>query len=301
MSTRHSEKMRLPWLGTLVAFESAARLGSLKLAAAELSLTPGAVSRQVKSLEQSLGARLFVRSHNAIEMTSNGRVFLAHVEGALAELRKGAREVSGRPAKLTIRAPITLTQRWLIPRLDDFRNEHPGIDLRFRTVNAPTSDGFDIEISYMRGLPKADDANGGIFLVDYTMPICKADILKSRKGRTRPEDILSFPVIQDTIDGWSWRRWCENAGIPFEPKAGTLVFDTDEAAIDACLSGLGVAQGSMAFVTDVLRSRAATLPCPSTATILGAYFAITHIPSRKADAFVAWLKAQGNQSSLDTL
>lgn len=301
MKVRHSEKMRLPWLGTLVAFESAARLASLKLAAAELSLTPGAVSRQVKSLEQSLGAALFVRSHNAIEMTPNGRVFLAHVEGALAELRKGAREISSRPAKLTIRAPITLTQRWLIPRLDDFRNDHPGIDLRFRTVNAPTSDGFDIEISYMRGTPKPGDASGGVFLVDYTMPICPAENLKGRKGRMRPGDVLALPVIQDTVDGWSWRRWCENVGVPFEPKAGTLVFDTDEAAIDACLSGLGVAQASMAFVSDVLRARAARLPCPSTATILGAYFAVTHIPSRKAEAFVTWLKAEGNQSSLDTL
>lgn len=291
--------MRLPWLGTLVAFESAARLGSLKLAAAELSLTPGAISRQVKSLEQSLGATLFVRSHNAIELTANGRVFLAHVEGALAELRKGAREVSSRPTKLTIRAPITFTRRWLIPRLDEFRNDHPGIDLRFRTVNAPTSDGFDIEISYMRGTPKPGDANGGVFLVDHTMPICLAENLKGRKGRMRPSDILALPVIQDTVDGWSWRRWCENAGIPFEPRAGTLVFDTDEAAIDACLSGLGVAQASMAFVTDVLRLRAVRRPCPSTVTIVGAYFAVTHIPSRKAEAFVTWLKAQGNQSSLE--
>lgn len=284
----------MPRLNTLVAFESAARLGSLKLAAAELNLTPGAVSRQVKALEDSLGVILFVRSHNAIELTASGRIFLARVNNALSEVHKGVGEVSGQPAKLTIRAPLTLTQRWLIPRLDDFRSSHPGIDLRFRTVNAATSEGFDVEISYMRGAPRLDDAKVAVFLVDYTIPICLPELLKAEKGRIRPERLLSFPILQDTADGWSWRRWCESAGIPFQPRAGSLMFDTDEAAIDACLSGLGIAQASLAFIADLLQSGAVKPACPSAETVLGAYFAITHVPSRRADAFVAWLKDQGN-------
>ncbi|MBN9217301.1 MAG: LysR family transcriptional regulator [Mesorhizobium sp.] len=298
MSARHADTVRLPWLNTLVAFEAASRLGSLTLAASELNLTPGAVSRQIKLLEQSLDVTLFQRSHNAIELTDAGRAFLGHVKNALAEIRKGAREVSGQAAKLTIRAPLTLTQRWLIPRLEHYHHDHPGVDLRFRTIGTAGSDRIDVEIKYARGSPPATEVEGEMFLADNTAPICRPELLSRLGILTDPIQVLSLPILQDTADAWSWRQWCKGAAIPFEPLGRSMVFDTDEAAIDACLSGLGVAQANTAFVDPLLRSGSITRLCPQIEVLLGAYYAVVHTSGRVADAFVAWLKSQGRGAEL---
>lgn len=298
MSVKHAETVRLPWLNTLVAFEAASRLGSLTLAASELNLTPGAVSRQIKLLEQSLEVTLFQRSHNAIELTDTGRAFLGHVRNALAEVRKGVREVSGQAAKLTIRAPLTLTQRWLIPRIEHYHLDHPGVDLRFRTIGSAGSDRIDIEIKYARGLPAAADAEGEVFLADNTAPICRPELLDGRALDVEPAQVLALPILQDTADGWSWRQWCKGAAIPFEPLGRSMIFDTDEASIDACLSGLGVAQANTAFVGSLLQSGNIVRLCPSVEVVLGAYYAVIHTPGRVSEAFVAWLKSQGTQIGL---
>jgi LysR family glycine cleavage system transcriptional activator len=293
MHNGRSQTARLPWLNTLVAFEAAARLGSLTLAAAELNLTPGAVSRQVKQLEQALDAVLFGRSHNAIELTAAGRVFLSHTNAALAQVRAGMRAVSSQPAKLSIRAPLTLTQRWLIPRIDHFRRGHPGVDLRFQTISAAAGDRIDVEIKYVRDAPQKDDGNKEIFLVDRTAPVCRPELLAGGASPITPSDVLSLPVLQDTADGWSWRQWCKAAGIAYEPNGDSMVFDTDEASIDACLSGLGVAQANTAFVTAALEAGTIRHLCPSVDATLGAYYAVVHARSNVADAFVAWLKSEG--------
>lgn len=298
MSARHAETIRLPWLNTLVAFEAASRLGSLTLAAAELNLTPGAVSRQIKLLERSLEVVLFERSHNAIELTEAGRSFLGHVKNALAEVRKGVREVSGQAAKLTIRAPLTLTQRWLIPRIEHYRRDHPGVDLRFRTIGAAGSERIDIEIRYARGTAQTGDAEGEVFLADTTAPICRPELLPDQIAVTDPAQLLALPILQDTADGWSWRQWCKSAGIAFQPSGENMVFDTDEASIDACLSGLGVAQANTAFVAPLLQAGSIVRLCPEIEVILGAYHAVVHTPGRVPEAFVAWLKHQGAEANL---
>jgi LysR family transcriptional regulator, glycine cleavage system transcriptional activator len=293
MHNGHAEAPRLYWLNTLVAFEAAARLGSLTLAAGELYLTPGAVSRQVKLLEQALNVTLFVRSHNAIELTEAGRTFLPRVNEALAVLRRGVREVSGSGLSLTIRAPLTLTQRWLIPRIDSFRKDTPGIDLRFQTIRAATSDRIDVEVKYVRGALPPAEPNGEVFLLDRTAPICQTKLIAGRERPMEPQDVLSLPVLQDTADGWSWRQWCKVAGIPFQPRDKPIIFDTDEAAIDACQSGLGVAQANLAFLGASLASGNLERLCPTVETTLGAYYAVVQAPGKVADAFVAWLKDQG--------
>ena len=297
MSVKHAETVRLPWLNTLVAFEAASRLGSLTLAASELNLTPGAVSRQIKLLEQSLDVTLFQRSHNAIELTDTGRAFLGHVRNALAEVRKAVREVSGEAAKLTIRAPLTLMQRWLIPRIEHYHLGHPGVDLRFRTLGAAGGDRIDIEIRYARGLPAAD-TEGEMFLADTTAPICRPQLLAEAGADLEPAQVLALPILQDTADAWSWRQWCKGAAIPFEPLGRSMVFDTDEASIDACLSGLGVAQANTVFVSSLLESGSIIQLCPSVEVVLGAYYAVIHTPGRVPEAFVAWLKSQGSQMEL---
>lgn len=292
MSIQHSENVRMPWLSALVAFEAAARLKSLKLAAIELNLTPGAISRQIKGLEQSLDVLLFSRRNNAIELTDYGRAFLVRVTAGLAEIRAGAKELSEKASVLTIRGPVTLTQRWLIPRIEGYKRENPNVDLRFRTINATGSDSIDVEIKYARGEPASPDGLAEPFLLDTTAPVGRRG-LSGTEAIARPEDVLALPILQDTGDGWSWLQWTRHVGIPFVPKRRTMVFDTDEAAIDACLSGLGVAQVNTCFIAPLLRDGSLCRLWPDAEPVIGAYYAVSHTSSRVVKSFVTWLKIQG--------
>src|SRR5688500_12725819 len=127
MHDNHARLDRLPPLNTLRAFEVTARHHSLTTAAEELALTPGAVSRQVKALEEALGVELFRRMPSSIELTEAGRMFLSYATSALAMIRAGAREISPKRSKLVLRVSITFSQLWLIPRIAGFRNMHPEI------------------------------------------------------------------------------------------------------------------------------------------------------------------------------
>lgn len=153
MQKTHAGQPRFPSLNGLVVFEAAARRGSLTLAADELFVTPGAASRQIKALEQTLGVVLFRRRHNAIELTEAGRSFLGHVDKALRQVRAGMQEIAAGRHRLIIQAPITMTQRWLIPRIESFRQSYPEIDLHIRSIHSAQDDA-DIAIRYSRGRPR---------------------------------------------------------------------------------------------------------------------------------------------------
>ncbi|MFZ5673987.1 MAG: LysR substrate-binding domain-containing protein [Pseudomonadota bacterium] len=293
MRNLHSDVPMMAWLHTLVAFEATARHGSVKQAADELSLTPGAVSRQIKHLEESINAVLFQRGHNSIELTEVGRVFLAKAHVALAAVRTGVQEVYGLATRLTVKVPFTLMQRWLIPRLGEFRKAHPATDLRLRTMPPPAGDQTDIEIVYLRGEPRADVELGVLFLLDRTVPICRADLIPASAAPLAPERLLAYPILQDTPDGWSWHQWCRQQGIAYQPQKNVLIFDTDEASIDACLAGLGIAQANMAFISPILARDDLAMPCGARGAILGGYYAVIRNANPAADVFVDWLKTAG--------
>lgn len=293
MRNPHSDVPMMSWLHTLVAFEATARRGSVKYAADELSLTPGAVSRQIKHLEESINAVLFQRSHNSIELTEAGRVFLAKAHIALAAVRTGVQEVYGLATRLTVKVPLTLMQRWLIPRIGEFRKDHPATDLRLRTMPPPAGDQIDVEILYLRGEPREDAEIGSLFLLDRTVPICRSDLIAATDGPLEPEQLLSFPILQDTPDGWSWHQWCRQQGIAYLPRKNVLIFDTDEASIDACLAGLGIAQANLAFISSLLARDDLAMPCGATDAILGGYYAVIRNANPAAEAFVGWLKSAG--------
>lgn len=289
MQKAHAGQFRFPSLNALVVFEAAARRGSLTLAAEELHVTAGAASRQVKALEQALGVELFRRRHNAIELTEAGRGFLGHVDKALRQVRTGIQELAANRRRLTIHAPITMTHRWLIPRIESFRQRHPGVDLHIRSIHSPQGVA-DIDIRYSRG--DVVEGDGQVFLVDETIPVCSPSLLGSSAAPASAEAVLKLPLLLDTIDGWAWHRWCDAAGAAFRPMGGCIVFDTDEAAIDACLSGLGVAQANAAFVEPMLAQGRLICLCPAIRAPVGSYAAVVRRPSRMAASFLRWLAAQ---------
>jgi LysR family glycine cleavage system transcriptional activator len=274
-------------LATLPAFSIAARTGSLTVTAQELNLTPGAISRQIKSLEDMLGVPLFHRRHNAISLTDAGRQYLTHVNAALATIDNGTRALMPDRVRLVIQAPITIARRWLIPRLGAYLQENPSVDLSIQSLALGASDVPDITITYRRGSDEARFQSA--FLVDRTVAVCSPILLGDAAKTMGPEALLDLPILLDTADAWSWRRWCGAADIEFQPRAGSLTFDTDEASIDACITGLGIGQASPALIEKELREGLLVVLCPHMNPIVGCYEISGQVVAGMAERFNKWL------------
>lgn len=295
MRNPQSTRAKLPPLSTLPAFSIAARTGSLTITAHELNLTPGAISRQIKSLEVTLGVQLFHRTHNSISLTDAGRRYLINVNAALATIENGTRALMPDRLRLVIQAPITIARRWLIPRLGSYLQDNPNIDLDIQSLALGATDVPDVRISYKRGSEEAVFQSA--FLLDRTVAVCSPLLIRSASAARSPASLFDLPVLLDTADAWSWRRWSEAAGIEFEPKAGSITLDTDEASIDACMSGLGVGQASPALVERELRDGQLVLICPHLNPIVGAYEIAGASSTMIAASFNRWLMGLSRQAS----
>lgn len=289
MRNSQSIRLRLPPLSTLPAFSIAARTGSLTMTANELHLTPGAVSRQIKALEEGLGVQLFHRGHNAISLTDAGRQYLTHVNAALATIDNGTRALLPDRVRLVIQAPITLARRWLIPRLGSYVHENPSVDLSIQSLALGASEVPDVTITYARG--SSPDGFQSAFLLDRTVAVCSPLLIGRAAKSATPGELLGLPILLDTADAWSWRRWCRAAEIEFTPRAGSITFDTDEASIDACITGLGIGQASPALIERELKSGDLIVLSPQIDPVVGAYSTAGTSPSGMAGEFGRWLSA----------
>lgn len=287
MRNSQSSRHKLPPLATLPAFSIAARTGSLTLAARELHLTPGAISRQIKSLEDMLGVQLFHRGHNAISLTDAGRQYLIHVNAALATIDSGTRALLPDRVRLVIQAPITLARRWLIPRLGSYVQEHQSVDLSVQSLALGASEVPDVTLTYSRGSDESHFRSA--FLLDRTVVVCSPLLLGRAAKSASPKELLDLPILLDTTDAWSWRRWCEAAEIEFAPRGGSITFDTDEASIDACITGLGIGQASPALVERELKEGSLVMLCPDLDPIVGAYEIEGSTPAGSLSGFDKWL------------
>lgn len=287
MRNSQSSRPKLPPLATLPAFSIAARTGSLTLAAKELHLTPGAISRQIRALEDGLGVQLFHRGHNAISLTDAGRQFLIHVNAALTTLEAGTRALSPDRIRLVIQAPITLARRWLIPRLGSFLQANPNIDLNIQSLALGANHVPDVIVSYSRGSEEARFPSA--FLLDRTVAVCSPLLIGNAPKSMSTAALLDLPVLLDTADAWSWQRWCEAADVQFQPRGGSITFDTDEASIDACITGLGIGQASPALIERELREGQLIVLRPDINPIVGAYEIAGPTPTGDAAEFNRWL------------
>lgn len=287
MRNPQSNRPKLPPLATLPAFSIAARTGSLTLAARELHLTPGAISRQIKPLEDALGVLLFHRGHNTISLTDAGHRYLTHINAALATIDSGTRALSPDRMRLVVQAPITIARRWLIPRLESYVRANPRVDLSIQSLALGASEIPDVTLTYARGSDERRFTSA--FLLDRTVAVCSPLLIGKTAKSASPDELLDLPILLDTADAWSWRRWCEAAEIEFRPRGGSIAFDTDEASIDACIAGLGIGQASPALVERELNEGSLVMLCPTIDPIVGAYEITGATPTGSLSGFDSWL------------
>lgn len=287
---------RLPPLKTLPSFEVAARHLSFSAAAAELHLTHGAISRQMKSLEDHLGVRLFRRLGRGLELTAAGAALLPAVRTALDVVEAGARQVSGagRPGALVVSCLPTFMMRWLIPRLYDFKAHHPGIDVRLSASSAPVAfarDGVDVAIRL--GIePWPRDVEALPFLEEEIGPVCSPDLLGRRKLK-QPEDLGQHALLHTDTRPDAWADWAARravAGLALEPSAGTR-FEHFYFMLEAAVSGLGVAMAPRPLVAEDLKL--GRLVAPLGFVPSGRFYHLVHpegaADTAKVQAFRAWI------------
>ena len=243
--------LRLPPLSSLRLFEAAGRHRSFKLAAAELNVTPSAVSHGIVGLEQALGVELFLREPRGLSLTAEGADYLAYVSEALSLIAIGTQRLprgeAGRAIALSC-AP-TLTSRWLLPRLHRFHSRWPGISLTLdsssRQVGFPV-DGFDFAIRLSR-TPAAGLAWTRL-LGQQVVPVCSPACRDSLLGADGQPDLRRATLIHVTAASEDWQAWCEAGKIDGIALNGGLRVDTFQLAFEAATAGLGVALGRKPLV-----------------------------------------------------
>jgi LysR family transcriptional regulator, glycine cleavage system transcriptional activator len=290
---------RLPPLNAIKAFEAAARLGSFTRAAEELSVTHGAVSRQIRLLEEWLGTRLFQRTSRNAVPTRAGIDLLAEAGPALDRLAGASlRAQGGGQARgvLDISALPTFAMRWLIPRLPELQREHPALETRIVTASTPAEQfRMDVDV-VVSGPARQPGWVGSRFLGEAYLPLLSPGLMKERPLRA-PADLVRHTLLHAATRRQMWLRWLTAAGVPDLKPARDQVFEHFYFAIQAAIEGLGVAMGPLALVGDELREGRLLAPIKEPAIRTRGYFVYAQETRSEAPTVTAlrqWLLSAGS-------
>jgi LysR family transcriptional regulator, glycine cleavage system transcriptional activator len=233
---------RLPPLNALRAFEATARHLSVKSAADELCVTPGAVSQLLKTLELHLGVTLFRRVNRGIFLTDAGQGYLPPIRNAFRQITEATRRVtaSADTASLTVSTTPFFATAWLVPRLKAFQDTYPDIDLRIvtSTVLADFSrDGVDVAIRH--GLGRYSGLRSERVLVVEVIPVAAPSIVAKWGVPASPDELARWPHVHDA-ERQGWNLWCQAQGIANIATPRGPSFDDPGLLMNAVLSGQGV-------------------------------------------------------------
>jgi LysR family glycine cleavage system transcriptional activator len=238
----------LPPLNALRAFEAAARHNSFAQAAAELNVTPAAISHQIHALEQDLGVKLFHRYNRAIEPTASARILLPGLSEAFAGIQSSVRRLRAHndTGTLTVTASPSFAAKWLVLRLHLFQAEHPEIDVRISAnddVVDLTKGDFDIGIRYGAGHYPGLEVE--LLFTNEVFPACSPQLLAAGPPLRRPEDLTRHALIHDQAVERdplvpTWPMWLKAAGVKEVPSNPGLTFNNMHLALDAAIAGHGV-------------------------------------------------------------
>jgi len=240
----------LPSAGSLIVFEAAGRLSSFTAAGRELGMTQAAVSYAVRGLEEQLGAKLFQRRHRQVSLTEAGQRFHADVSLGLSHIRKSAEDLrlQATGGHVTLAASTAFGSFWMMPRLQQFRDELPGIDLRIQTADRDLdiiAEG--IPLAVRGGEPKEWPDYHALPLADEEIfPVAGASYV-ARFGL--PETVEDLPLhrlihLEEPFrEAASWDEWFQSAGVGITDAGRGLRINDYALVIQAVMEGQGIALG----------------------------------------------------------
>ncbi|MDU0364315.1 LysR family transcriptional regulator [Rhizobium sp. 25PS6] len=277
-------------LNAIRVFTTVARTGSLTAAGAELGVTPGAVSHQIRKLEDGLGVSLFQRGNNSVFLTDVGERFYQQVAPLIGLIEHSAGALSRDENEITVQASMSLAVRWLIPALDRFRAVCP--KARVRVETSPTPEGFaamsicDVSIRYFRAIEPIPEG-WELLERDFGRPVVSPSLLA--KSLERQE---TLPALICAAGNWDWKLWCEETGVSLAEISFAHQFDTDDAAFHACVAGLGMVLAPPILIAKETRSGALVALPGYDPVEIGSYRYQRRSDSRVVRQFCSWIHAE---------
>lgn len=246
----------LPPLNPLRAFEAAARHSSVRLAAEEMNVTPGAVSRQVKVLEDHLGVVLFRRAPSEIILTAEGEQYYNAISPLLWELSDATMHLTGSRERhvVHIRAYTTFAAKWLIPRLSRFNALYPNIEIRLTT----SLEAVDFEREHVDAAIRLGEGNypgleSDKLLENHIAPLCTPEYAETQGIKTA-QDLVGKHLLHTLARPEDWRIWLETVGLlgRIDWRSGPK-FASSILAYQAALENQGVMMAQKALFDEDLR------------------------------------------------
>ncbi|MDD1780956.1 transcriptional regulator GcvA [Enterovibrio sp. ZSDZ35] len=302
----------LPPLNALRAFESVARLLSIKAAAEELHVTPAAVSQQIKSLESYLDVQLFERKVRSLELTEAGAQLYPFMEEGFSKLEEGVRQLRRRQQsnELVVSASPTFAAKWLLPRLGSFYKAYPQYRLRVDACECLVnfrSDGVDVALRYGAGC--YPNLYCQTLIPEEVIPVCSPSLLSGDNPLKNPDDLRHHMLLRSAWQTGQesapcWGMWLRAAGLSdIDPDAGHH-FSTEFLALQAAIEGQGVALTAKALVSSDIESGNLIYPFGEDFNQMVAfnyYFVCpeSHLRLKKVQAFKQWIEGEikGQRSS----
>jgi DNA-binding transcriptional LysR family regulator len=280
-----------------VVFYYVARLNSIVQAAAELNVTPSAVSQQIRSLEEQIGTTLVTRSGRAIRLTEAGERYFEQISDSIEGVIRATESMRGqrRPTNIVLRTTPTIATKWLLPRLGRFLALVPDINIRIDGSNEPVDfnrDNVDLEIRHgLGGWP-------GLFTEPLTeerfLPVCAPSLASA--GSLSAAQVLALPRIRSVKAQVQWSAWIEAQALQAGEKPARISFDRSHMAIDAAVLGLGVALESELMIEAELRLGRLVVPVARTPLLQAATQWLvcprSNLRRHRVMQLIEWLRAE---------
>ena len=287
---------RIPSPSALRTFEAPARLGSFKAAAKELSVTPTAVSHQIRTLEEHLEIPLFVRRTRAVALTESGQRLSEAVHQAFQQITMALEDVSTTETVLTVSTTPAFAALWLVPRLSRFEERYPQLRFQLVASTAPTDlerdRVVDVSVRYgtgpypsLRAHALADETFGAYATPDYIR----------RLERWEDAELVETAWQQPGFEDVSWDAWLTASGLPRPTKLRSRHFDQEHYVVQAGLASQGLVLASSLLVGDLV-GRGWLEPYRPETRIAGRRYTALSLPSRassrKVSQFLEWLEEE---------
>jgi LysR family glycine cleavage system transcriptional activator len=288
VTSTHMDRRRSLPLAALRAFEATARHGRFTLAADELGVTHGAISKHVTRLEEQLGVSLFEGLRNRPQLTNEGRILGFALTGALDQIDDAIRIISKRDSGvLDVACLSTLAMRWLIPRLQTFSQKHPQFDVRLATDDRKARTAVDLEILVLP--PDASSPDQCSFLFKEQLGLVLASSLANGKAGNQ-RIAAALPRLETRTRPHVWTEWTKLTGQRRRNwNQASKVFDHYHLTIEAALSGLGAAIVPWHLVANEIERGRIIAPWGFVSSGYQYVVRVERRGRRKCDTFVDWL------------
>lgn len=227
----------------LFYFFRAAELGSFKKAADELFVTPGALSQQIRLLEDRLNTKLFLRQHRKVVLSAEGERLMPYVRDAFGSIQEGLKQIGDdpNPSMLHVTLLSSFGQQWLVPRLNKFREEMPGFSVALNPSDHLIdflTEPVDLAIRFGRG--EYEGLHSEFLMDDYYYPVAHPIFLERHEIKT-PEDLCQCHLLQDTQHDTSWEAWMASVGCSISLSPSAIQYSGVNFVVEGALAVQGVA------------------------------------------------------------